>query len=105
MRRCYPLASDFVVKGPRTFGTLLTFPSRKAMSSKRKPASRPVETEAKIRVASFAALKRRIVALGGRLQNPRALETNTLFDGPGAPLRASGRSFRVRRYGKGGSVT
>src|SRR6187402_1908415 len=75
------------------------------MSSKRKPASSPVETEAKIRVASFTAIKKRLVTLRGRLQNARALEVNTLFDAEGGPLRAAGRSFRVRRYGKAGSVT
>lgn len=75
------------------------------MPSKRKPASRPVETEAKIRVPSLSAVKKRIEARGGRRLNPRTFEVNTLFDLPGGSLRASGRSFRVRSYGATGSVT
>jgi adenylate cyclase, class 2 len=64
-----------------------------------------VETEAKIRVASLPAVKRKIRARGGRLLSARAFEANTLFDLPQGDLRASGRSFRVRRYGSKGSVT
>ena len=75
------------------------------MPSKRKPASHPVETEAKIRVTSFVAIRRRIVKAGGRLTTPRTLEVNTLFDSPAGPLRASGSALRVRRYGRRGSVT
>ena len=75
------------------------------MPSKRKPASSPVETEAKIRVSSLPAVKRRIRATGGRLLSPRTFEANTLFDLPESDLRAAGKSFRVRRYGSKGSVT
>lgn len=75
------------------------------MPSKRPPALRAVETEAKIRVPSFAPVKRRIKGAGGRLLSPRTLETNTLFDSPGGALRSAGQSFRVRRYGATGSVT
>lgn len=75
------------------------------MPSKRKPASSPVETEAKIRVSSLPAVKRKIRATGGRLVSARTFEANTLFDHPNGYLRASGRSFRVRRYGSKGSVT
>ena len=75
------------------------------MSSKRKPAARAVETEAKIRVSSFAPVKRKLKGAGGRLLSPRTLETNTLFDSPGGTLRSAGQSFRVRRYGASGSVT
>jgi len=75
------------------------------MPSKRKPASSPVETEAKIRVASLAVVRRRLAAKAGRLVTPRAFESNTLFDFPGDPLRLSGKSFRVRSYGEHGSVT
>jgi adenylate cyclase class 2 len=64
-----------------------------------------VETEAKIRVSSLPAVKKKIRAGGGRLLNRRTFEANTLFDAPGGELRASGRSFRVRRYGSKGSVT
>lgn len=75
------------------------------MPSKRKPAPRPVETEAKIRVSSFAPIRKKLAGAGGRLLNPRTLETNTLFDSPGGSLRSVGHSFRVRRYGATGSVT
>ena len=75
------------------------------MSSLRKPVSDPVETEAKIRVPSFVAVKRRIVAAGGRLMSARTLETNTLVDSMSGMIRSSGKSFRVRRYGRQGSVT
>jgi adenylate cyclase class 2 len=74
------------------------------MSSKRKPASSPVETEAKIRVASLTFVRRGIRALAGRRLSARTFEANTLFDGPRGELRMSGRSFRVRRYGASGSV-
>jgi adenylate cyclase class 2 len=75
------------------------------MPSKRKPVSRPTETEAKIRVSSLPAVKKKIRATGGQLLNARTFEATTLFDAPGGELRASGRSFRVRRYGSKGSVT
>ena len=75
------------------------------MPSPHPRASNPVETEAKIRVTSFSTLKRRISAGGGRLLSGRALETNTLFDDATGSLRAAGKSFRVRRYGKAGLVT
>jgi adenylate cyclase class 2 len=75
------------------------------MPTKRKPAVSPVETEAKIRVSSFVAVKRRMVAAGGRLLSPRTLEANTLFDAPNGSLRAAGKSLRVRRYGAKGTVT
>ena len=64
-----------------------------------------METEAKIRVSSLPAVKKKIRATGGRLLNARTFEANTLFDLPEGALRASGRSFRVRRYGSKGSVT
>lgn len=75
------------------------------MSSTRTPAVPPVETEAKIRVERLAAVRRRLKDAGARRLSPRQLETNTLFDRLDAGLRAAGRSFRVRRYGAGGSVT
>ncbi len=72
----------------------------------RKPVSSPVvETEAKIHVPSFVAIKRRMVAGGGRVLTARTLETNTLFDTVSGSLRARGNSFRIRRYGAQGSVT
>jgi len=75
------------------------------MTPKRKPASNPVETEAKIRVTTFTAVKRRLGRSRARVVSTRALEVNTLFDSPASHLRASGRSFRVRAYGGSGSVT
>lgn len=75
------------------------------MPPKRKPASSPVETEAKIRVPSLPEVKKRIRATGGRRLHARTFEANTLFDVPDGALRESGRSFRVRRYGSKGSVT
>jgi adenylate cyclase class 2 len=64
-----------------------------------------VETEAKIRVPSLLPVKRKIRKSGGRLLQARTFEANTLFDAPGGGLQASGRSFRVRRYGSQGVVT
>ena len=75
------------------------------MKSKRTPAPSPVEIEAKVRVASFIAIKRRMLSAGGRRLVARTLETNTLFDGSSRSLAAAGKSFRVRRYGALGSVT
>jgi adenylate cyclase class 2 len=75
------------------------------MPPSRKPAPGPVETEAKIRVPSFGPIRRKIEALGGRVASLRTFEQNTLFDAAGGPLRAAGKSFRVRRYGDSGSVT
>lgn len=64
-----------------------------------------METEAKIRVSSLPAVKRKIRARGGRLLRARTFEANILFDLPGGALRNAGHSFRVRRYGTEGSVT
>ncbi|MBX7185796.1 MAG: class IV adenylate cyclase, partial [Vicinamibacteria bacterium] len=64
-----------------------------------------METEAKIRVPSLPPVRRKVRKAGGRLLQPRAFEANTLFDVPDGALRASGRSFRVRRYGSQGVVT
>ncbi|MBK5256520.1 MAG: class IV adenylate cyclase, partial [Vicinamibacteria bacterium] len=75
------------------------------MTSKRKPASSPIETEAKIRVPSLMAVRRCLVASDGRRINARAFESNTLFDWPASSIRAAGKSFRVRRYGASGSIT
>jgi adenylate cyclase class 2 len=75
------------------------------MAPKRKPAVSPVETEAKIRVPSIAAIRRRLVAAGARKRSARALETNTLFDSADRSLLSQGKSFRVRRYGAEGLVT
>lgn len=75
------------------------------MPSKRKSAASPVETEAKIRVASLTTVRRKLAALSGQLLSERAFESNTIFDFPGDPLRLSGKSFRVRSYGERGSVT
>ena len=92
-------------QGPVSFNSraairvLLTFASLAKMKPKRTPASEPVETEAKIRVASLAAVRRLLVAAHGRLSRARALETNTLFDSVAGALSAQGKSLRVRDYG------
>ena len=75
------------------------------MPSQRKPALSPVETEAKIRVASLRTVRRKLVALEGTLLSARGFESNVLLDFPGEALRLSGKSFRVRTYGERGSVT
>lgn len=75
------------------------------MPSPRRPAAPPVEIEAKIRVGALAPLRRRLKDAGARRLSPRKLETNTLFDRLDGGLRASGRSFRVRRFGSSGTVT
>lgn len=64
-----------------------------------------METEAKIRVPSLPPVKTKILRAGGRLLQARTFEGNTLFDVAGGGLRASGRSFRIRRYGAQGVVT
>jgi adenylate cyclase class 2 len=75
------------------------------MPSKRKPAARVVETEAKIQVASFVAVRRRIEAHSGRRLNQRTLERNALFDSADRSVTAAAKSLRVRAYGKRGSIT
>lgn len=75
------------------------------MAPKRKPASLPIETEAKIRVASFTPVRRRLAMAEGRLVSARTLETNTLFDSADRSLVSGGRSLRVRRYGRQGVLT
>lgn len=75
------------------------------MTPKRKPASRPVETEAKIRVTAFPAVRVRLRAAGARKVRAQALESNALFDSLAGDLRGSGQSLRVRRYGSTGSLT
>jgi len=75
------------------------------MPSKRTPAESPVETEAKIPVASFTVVRRRIENQGGRLTKARTHETNALFDSADRSVTSSGRSLRVRTYGLDGSLT
>ena len=75
------------------------------MSRPRKPVSEPIETEAKIRVASLTPIRRRLAASGARRVSPRTAEINTLYDAPDGTLRAQGKSFRLRRYGRQGVLT
>lgn len=75
------------------------------MPSLRSAARRPVETEAKIPVPSLAPVKRRLRLAGARLEQRAALETNVLFDRPGALLRQAGRSLRVRSFAGIGIIT
>ncbi len=74
------------------------------MSRLRKP-SPPVETEAKIRVESLSAVRRRLTAARARRLHSRTFETNTLYDSSGGALRSTGKAFRLRRYGKDAMVT
>jgi adenylate cyclase class 2 len=57
-----------------------------------------VETEIKLRVRSAAAARRMLRAAGFRVIQPRALESNTLFDTPGASLRGRGLLVRLRSF-------
>lgn len=102
---CYPAALSLLRERSPTALAFVNLPFPQNMPPKRKPASTPVETETKIRVSSLKPVRKKIQAAGGRLLNERTFESNTLFDSPGGSLRASGQSFRVRRYGTEGSVT
>lgn len=57
------------------------------------------EIEIKFRVPDLRALARRLRAAGFRLVTPRTHEMNTLYDLPGAVLRARKELLRLRKYG------
>jgi adenylate cyclase class 2 len=60
----------------------------------------PIETEIKLPVPGGAEeALRRIEQQGYRLQHPRTLQVDQLFDLPGGTLRQSGRVLRVRSEG------
>jgi adenylate cyclase class 2 len=57
------------------------------------------EIEIKFRVADLSALSRRLRSAGFRLETRRTHEMNTLYDLPGAVLRARKELLRLRKYG------
>ena len=57
------------------------------------------EIEIKFRVADLRALARRLRTAGFRLETRRTHEMNTLYDLPGAVLRARKELLRLRQYG------
>jgi adenylate cyclase class 2 len=57
------------------------------------------EVEIKFSVDNPSELNRRLRASGFRLITPRTHEINTLYDGPGQPLRKRGELLRIRKYG------
>ncbi|MFQ5695889.1 MAG: class IV adenylate cyclase [Terriglobia bacterium] len=58
------------------------------------------ETEIKLAVASAAAARRRLRALGFRLLTPRRLERNWVYDTPARTLKARGCLLRLRTVGR-----
>ena len=58
------------------------------------------ETEVKIRIADKKDVRDRLRKLGFRLQHPRSLEDNTLFDTPDRKLRKVRSILRLRHYGR-----
>ncbi|HLY62056.1 MAG TPA: class IV adenylate cyclase [Terriglobia bacterium] len=63
------------------------------------------ETEIKLRVADARAVKRRILALGFEVSEPRHLERNFLFDFADLRLRRSSSVIRLRHEGKRSILT
>lgn len=63
------------------------------------------ETEIKLRVASVAAMRRRLRGLGFERTTPRLFERNLLFDRMDQSLRKLGRVLRVRSKGRQGWLT
>ena len=57
------------------------------------------ETEIKLRVSDSRAIKRRILALGFEVSEPRHLERNFLFDFPDKSLRQLSSVIRLRSEG------
>ena len=65
-----------------------------------------LEIEVKIRYPAGAAAARELIESHGyRLSQPRALESDQLFDLEDGRLRASGQLLRLRRKGNGSTVT
>src|SRR5262245_59916797 len=65
----------------------------------------PVEREIKLRMAGPEAARAAVERLGARLERPRHLEDNVLFDDPRASLAAAGRVLRLRRTPDAAVVT
>jgi predicted adenylyl cyclase CyaB len=59
----------------------------------------PTETELKIPVPELVGLRRRLQALGARLERAREHERNLLFDTPERRLTALGQALRLRLAG------
>lgn len=68
-----------------------------------KPAE--TETEVKIRLASPAAIRDKLRALGAVLVRERHFEENVLFDDQGGSLRDGGAVLRLRKTPAGGVLT
>ena len=63
------------------------------------------EIEIKFRVSSVRSLSRQLRAAGFRRETPRTHEMNTLYDLPGAVLRARKELLRLRQYGSSWTLT
>ncbi|HYM78316.1 MAG TPA: class IV adenylate cyclase [Candidatus Dormibacteraeota bacterium] len=63
------------------------------------------EIEIKFRVTNLRELGRRLRAAGFRLKTRRTREMNTLYDLPGAVLRARRELLRLREYGSSWKLT
>jgi len=63
------------------------------------------EIEIKFRVGNVRVLARRLQAAGFRLVTRRTHEWNTLYDLPGAVLRARKELLRIRKYGSEWTLT
>lgn len=65
----------------------------------------PREIEIKFEVGDLRALRRKLRAAGFRLETKRTHEMNTLYDLPGAVLRARKELLRLRQYGSEWKLT
>jgi adenylate cyclase class 2 len=63
------------------------------------------EIELKFPVSRLEDLEQRLAELGFRLDTPRTLETNILYDTPDRSLRMKGQLLRMRQYGDRAIVT
>jgi adenylate cyclase class 2 len=63
------------------------------------------EIEIKFRVTDVRALGRKLRGAGFRVVTPRTHEVNTLYDLPGAVLRARKELLRIRKYGSEWTLT
>src|SRR5882724_3731034 len=63
------------------------------------------EIEIKFQVQNLGALARKLRAAGFRLVTARTHEMNTLYDLPGAVLRARKELLRLRQYGSAWTLT
>jgi adenylate cyclase class 2 len=63
------------------------------------------ETEIKLKISDARGIKRRILALGFAVADPRHLERNFLFDFPDLHLRAMSSVIRLRLEGKRNLLT